>query len=141
MLESRPGGTPLKYMPQLDGLRAIAVVGVWFEHWGIYSQPGFRWVEWGRLAIWLFFVLSGFLITGILLQCKAAIDARHLIDPHPTVDDPRPAFGSVQPTHRPARPHARISWLQPRNRTRLLPDNARPARSWVRTPGRICGCA
>ncbi len=64
-------------MPQLDGLRAIAVVGVWFEHWGIYSLPGFRWVEWGRLAIWLFFVLSGFLITGILLKCKAAIDARH----------------------------------------------------------------
>ncbi len=76
-LESRPGGTPLGYMPQLDGLRAIAVVGVWFEHWGIYSHPGFRWVEWGRLAIWLFFVLSGFLITGILLQCKAAVDMGH----------------------------------------------------------------
>ena len=72
-----PGGTPLGYMPQLDGLRALAVVGVWFEHWGISQERGFRCVEWGRLAVWLFFVLSGFLITGILLKSKRDIEEGH----------------------------------------------------------------
>ena len=61
-------------MPQLDGLRALAVVGVWFEHWGIAQERGFRYVEWGRLAVWLFFVLSGFLITGILLKSKRDVE-------------------------------------------------------------------
>jgi peptidoglycan/LPS O-acetylase OafA/YrhL len=72
--QAHPGGTPLGYMPQLDGLRAVAVIGVWFEHWGVAQEPGFRYVEWGRLAVWLFFVLSGFLITGILLKSKRDVD-------------------------------------------------------------------
>lgn len=71
---NRPGGVPLGYMPQLDGLRAAAVLGVWFEHWGIVLEPGFRRVEWGKLAVWLFFVLSGFLITGILLRSKREVE-------------------------------------------------------------------
>jgi len=62
-------------MPQLDGLRALAVFGVWFEHWGIAQEPGFRYLEWGRLAVWQFFVLSGFLITGILLKSKREVEA------------------------------------------------------------------
>ena len=73
-LDHHPGGTPLGYMPQLDGLRALAVIGVWFEHWGIAQERGFRYVEWGRLAVWLFFVLSGFLITGILLKSKRDVE-------------------------------------------------------------------
>src|SRR4051794_38254135 len=71
---SRPASLPLGYMPQLDGLRAVAVVGIWFEHWGISQEPGFLHVEWGKLAVWLFFVLSGFLITGILLKSKLEIE-------------------------------------------------------------------
>ncbi|HSZ59220.1 MAG TPA: acyltransferase [Tepidisphaeraceae bacterium] len=74
-LASHPGGTPLGYMPQLDGLRALAVVGIWFVHWGIAQEPYFRCVEWGRLAVWMFFVLSGFLITGILYKSKNDVEA------------------------------------------------------------------
>ena len=73
--QSHPGGTPLGYMPQLDGLRALAVVGIWFVHWGIEQERGFRCIEWGRLAVWMFFVLSGFLITGILYKSKAEVEA------------------------------------------------------------------
>lgn len=57
-----------KYMPQLDSLRAFAVMAVMFQHFygsivGIDLPIG----EWG---VQLFFVLSGFLITGILLNCR-----------------------------------------------------------------------
>lgn len=54
------------HRPQLDGLRAIAVCGVLWSHWAPpYWQLG---VPWGRLGVSLFFVLSGFLITEILLR-------------------------------------------------------------------------
>lgn len=62
-------------MPQLDGLRALAVLAVCFEHWEIAGKRFFRWIEWGHLGVWLFFVLSGFLITDILLKAKAPIEA------------------------------------------------------------------
>jgi peptidoglycan/LPS O-acetylase OafA/YrhL len=52
---------PLPYMPQLDGLRTLAVGGVLAQHFGLIS--------WGAgYGVHLFFVLSGFLITGILLE-------------------------------------------------------------------------
>ena len=58
----------LHYMPQLDALRAFAVLAVMFQNYygsraGIELPIG----EWG---VQLFFVLSGFLITGILLNCR-----------------------------------------------------------------------
>jgi peptidoglycan/LPS O-acetylase OafA/YrhL len=56
---------------QLDGLRAIAVFGVFMTHWlPVGSIFGF---SPGRLGVNLFFVLSGFLITGILLEVKTSI--------------------------------------------------------------------
>lgn len=73
----RSPGTPLRYMPQLDGLRALAVLAVFFDHWNIAERRFFRWIEWGHLGVWLFFVLSGFLITDILLKSKDQIDAGH----------------------------------------------------------------
>jgi peptidoglycan/LPS O-acetylase OafA/YrhL len=45
----------LKYIPELDGLRAIAAFGVMFFHLHI---PGF---SLGWSGVYLFFVLSGFL--------------------------------------------------------------------------------
>jgi peptidoglycan/LPS O-acetylase OafA/YrhL len=57
------------YMPQLDALRFFAVLGVIIVHnW----QPSSHTlivgqVDWGELGVRLFFVLSGFLITGILI--------------------------------------------------------------------------
>ena len=61
-------------MPQLDGLRAFAVIGVWITHWRIGELPGWRRVPWGNLGVHLFFVLSGFLISGILLRVKQNIE-------------------------------------------------------------------
>jgi peptidoglycan/LPS O-acetylase OafA/YrhL len=68
------------YMVQLDSLRAIALFGVMIEHFipeNIYDsflsswKPAFP-LEWGS-GVTLFFVLSGFLITGILLRCRDII--------------------------------------------------------------------
>lgn len=54
----------LSHMKQLDGLRAIAVLSVLYYHF--YSNA----LPFGIMGVRLFFVLSGFLITGILLQCR-----------------------------------------------------------------------
>jgi peptidoglycan/LPS O-acetylase OafA/YrhL len=50
-----------RYMPGLDGLRAIAVLGV------IVYHLGFEWMPGGLLGVGVFFTLSGYLITDILL--------------------------------------------------------------------------
>ncbi len=50
-----------RYMPGLDGLRAIAVLGV------IAYHLGFGWAPGGLLGVGVFFTLSGYLITDILL--------------------------------------------------------------------------
>ncbi|MFZ4763801.1 MAG: acyltransferase family protein [Roseimicrobium sp.] len=60
------------YMPQLDGLRAIAVLLVLIHHW----VPEFTaYGRWGFLGVRCFFVLSGFLITGILLDSRRLVEA------------------------------------------------------------------
>jgi peptidoglycan/LPS O-acetylase OafA/YrhL len=60
------------YMPQLDSLRFLAVLGVLVSHYWI--PQGLVWLfadmDWGWIGVHLFFVLSGFLITGILLDCR-----------------------------------------------------------------------
>jgi peptidoglycan/LPS O-acetylase OafA/YrhL len=63
-----------KYMVQLDGLRAIAVLGVLVSHFLPENLPINSIFQPGSLGVRLFFVLSGFLITGILLKCKNTID-------------------------------------------------------------------
>jgi peptidoglycan/LPS O-acetylase OafA/YrhL len=50
-----------RYMPGLDGLRAIAVLSV------IAFHLGFDWAPGGMLGVGVFFTLSGYLITDILL--------------------------------------------------------------------------
>lgn len=50
-----------RYMPGLDGLRALAVLAVIFYH--LHTQ----WAPGGLLGVTMFFVLSGYLITDILL--------------------------------------------------------------------------
>jgi peptidoglycan/LPS O-acetylase OafA/YrhL len=54
----------MKHFGQLDGLRAIAVSLVFVNH--LWLPTSYL----GQLGVRLFFVLSGFLITGILLEAK-----------------------------------------------------------------------
>jgi peptidoglycan/LPS O-acetylase OafA/YrhL len=58
-------------LAQLDGLRAVAVGAVFVEHWLPQGWALHRVLPWGA-GVKLFFVLSGFLITGILLDCRRA---------------------------------------------------------------------
>ncbi len=58
---SSGGGGHFRYVPALDGLRAFAVLGVIAFHTGVPFLPG------GYLGVDAFFVLSGFLITSLLL--------------------------------------------------------------------------
>ena len=50
------------YRPEIDGLRAIAVCGVMFFHFFNTGLNG------GFLGVDIFFVISGYLITGIILE-------------------------------------------------------------------------
>ena len=67
----RPNWLP-KILPELDGLRGLAVLGVLFYHCGPLLEG--TWLhgpaEWGWAGVNLFFVLSGFLITSILLDSR-----------------------------------------------------------------------
>jgi peptidoglycan/LPS O-acetylase OafA/YrhL len=58
----------LSYMPRLDGLRAIAVIGVLVEHF--IPTHAIRGLSTGGAGVTLFFVLSGYLITRILLDYR-----------------------------------------------------------------------
>jgi peptidoglycan/LPS O-acetylase OafA/YrhL len=68
---SRNAGT-LAYVPALDGLRALAVLAVLVSHYGLGHalSPLERLLPWGHMGVYLFFVLSGLLITSILLEYR-----------------------------------------------------------------------
>jgi peptidoglycan/LPS O-acetylase OafA/YrhL len=50
------------YFPALDGIRAVAFLLVFFQH--------YAGIPWGWSGVNIFFVLSGFLITGILVDTR-----------------------------------------------------------------------
>ena len=52
----------IQHIPAIDGLRAIAVTAVIFYH------LGFQWIPGGFLGVDLFFVISGYVITRLLLD-------------------------------------------------------------------------
>ena len=61
--------TMMDYNPRLDALRALCVFGVMCFHWqGI--------LQFGWIGVQTFFVLSGFLMTGILAQAKEKYQAK-----------------------------------------------------------------
>lgn len=57
------------HLPQLDGLRGIAILAVAFHHFGVHPPP---WLDWGPVGPSIFFVLSGYLITLSLWKLQAA---------------------------------------------------------------------
>ena len=70
--------TVLKHIKGLDTLRAFAVLFVLIQHWGPlyrHNHPILQFIQCffvpdGGAGVHMFFVLSGFLITGILLKAK-----------------------------------------------------------------------
>ena len=63
----------IRYIPAIDGLRAIAVIAVMLYH------LGFDWIPGGFLGVDLFFVISGYVITRLLLdsiQRSGGLDLR-----------------------------------------------------------------
>jgi peptidoglycan/LPS O-acetylase OafA/YrhL len=56
----------LQFRPDIEGLRAVAIVLVVLYH------AGWRWMRGGYLGVDVFFVLSGFLISGLLVDEVAA---------------------------------------------------------------------
>jgi peptidoglycan/LPS O-acetylase OafA/YrhL len=58
----KPAGGSQRYVPGLDGLRALAVLAVIAYHIGLSWAPG------GLLGVGVFFTLSGYLITDLLLS-------------------------------------------------------------------------
>jgi peptidoglycan/LPS O-acetylase OafA/YrhL len=70
----KPVGSSQRYMPGLDGLRAIAVLAVIAYHLNPARAPG------GLLGVGVFFTLSGYLITDLLLGQRAAVGSLRLGD-------------------------------------------------------------
>ena len=63
----------IRYIPAIDGLRALAVIAVLLYH------LGFSWIPGGFLGVDLFFVISGYVITRLLLdsiQRSGGLDLR-----------------------------------------------------------------
>ena len=61
-MPTKRAATPMGYQPGLDGLRAISVAAVVLYH------AGFTWMHGGFLGVEVFFVVSGFLITSLLIE-------------------------------------------------------------------------
>jgi len=55
---------------ELDGLRACAIFAVFLVHFRPVQYPIFNFMTFGWAGVDLFFVISGFLITGILLNLR-----------------------------------------------------------------------
>jgi peptidoglycan/LPS O-acetylase OafA/YrhL len=69
---STPNSPRLKspYQPHLDGLRALAILGVLIEHFGVHLPTMLRY---GPLSVRFFFVLTGYFITLSLWKVKSEI--------------------------------------------------------------------
>jgi peptidoglycan/LPS O-acetylase OafA/YrhL len=70
----KPIGSAQRYMPGLDGLRALAVLAVIAYHLRLGWAPG------GLLGVGVFFTLSGYLITDLLLGQRDAVGHLRLGD-------------------------------------------------------------
>ncbi|CAN5546932.1 hypothetical protein BH10ACT2_BH10ACT2_24380 [soil metagenome] len=60
--QTRRAVPKMGYQPTLDGVRAVSVIAVIFYH------AGFTWMHGGFFGVEVFFVVSGFLITSLLIE-------------------------------------------------------------------------
>jgi peptidoglycan/LPS O-acetylase OafA/YrhL/lysophospholipase L1-like esterase len=70
----KPAGGGQRYIPGLDGVRALAVLAVIAYHVGLKWAPG------GLLGVGIFFTLSGYLITDLLLGQHEATGSLRMLD-------------------------------------------------------------
>ena len=69
----------MHYRKEIDGLRAIAILPV------IYIHSGMPYITGGFLGVDVFFVISGFLITTILLKELETKSKQHISNPNFTI--------------------------------------------------------
>ena len=67
-IERGLGPRRLRHIPALDGLRAITVILVMLDHTIVVAPEWAGSLPHGSLGVDVFFVLSGFLITALLLR-------------------------------------------------------------------------
>src|SRR5262245_17307580 len=65
---------PIPHRGDIQGLRAVAIILVVLTHGGVRAVPG------GFVGVDVFFVVSGFLITGLLLTEARATGSVSLVD-------------------------------------------------------------
>ncbi|MDX2081326.1 MAG: acyltransferase [Terrimicrobiaceae bacterium] len=56
-----------RYLPQMDGARAIAVLAVVLHHYGVHGPDGW---DWGPIGPVVFFMMSGYLVTKAMLGLR-----------------------------------------------------------------------
>jgi peptidoglycan/LPS O-acetylase OafA/YrhL len=72
-LQGHAGIVLPNYIPQFGGLRGIAILAVFAAHSEfLLDLPRAGVLQYGRFGVDLFFVLSDFLITGILIDSKGS---------------------------------------------------------------------
>jgi len=65
----------MNYYQKIDGLRCIAITAVMIHNIAsIFST----YIDWGYFGVDLFFVISGFLITSILLKSKGSFKTTYI---------------------------------------------------------------
>ena len=60
------------HMPQLDGVRGLAILAVIVWHFDPWTS---HYVAWGPIGVRMFFVMGAFLVTNSLLRARDAVGA------------------------------------------------------------------
>jgi len=69
------------YLPSLDGWRALAIIGVMMTHdrsWVIFHYSLSQFMGYGGYGVYLFFAISGFLITTRILEEEIVVGRFHI---------------------------------------------------------------